>query len=498
MRLPKWSVVASGILLSLVVFPPLVALVIRAFCQGTESTQAIQGFAGSRQLMLLGRSLFISLMVAGLGTFLGILVGYVIAMQPRLQQRPLLVIMLIPLLIPPFIHALSWIMCFELFGRSFHGIFSTIAVQSLAFFPLAGLLTWAGLTQMCGTTTDAALLARSKMAVFWRIELPLIRPYLLTGFLLIALFSFSDYGVPSLFRVNTYPVVVFAQFAAYYDVGGAVAASWPYLLLPLAALLVWRASVSDRLFESHGLRREQPIRIGSCRARTWWSLLFVVLVGAGGVFPSAMQVMRAGGWQTYAAAWRTAHTQIGTSLLVAAAVATILILLSTMIVWGGRESGKTSRIFQEYVSLLPIAIPGTLFGVGMILLWNRPSTSLVHGTVLALCLLYVAMFIPFAVRSMMAGFQSIGKNLLDAAKLTDAPAGAKLIRIIGPMLAPSALVGWVLCFVLSLRELTGTLLVTPPGVETLGVRIYSLYHYGAGNLVAALSVFMISSMFFSF
>jgi ABC-type spermidine/putrescine transport system permease subunit II len=51
-----------------------------------------------------------------------------------------------------------------------------------------------------------------------------------------------------------------------------------------------------------------------------------------------------------------------------------------------------------------------------------------------------------------------------------------------------------LCFILSFRELTGTLLVTPPGVETLGVRIYSLYHYGAGQLVAALSVFMVAGM----
>jgi len=52
-------------------------------------------------------------------------------------------------------------------------------------------------------------------------------------------------------------------------------------------------------------------------------------------------------------------------------------------------------------------------------------------------------------------------------------------------------VGWTLGFVLSLHELTGTLLVTPPGIETLSVRIYSLYHYGAGNMVAALSLFLI-------
>ena len=35
--------------------------------------------------------------------------------------------------------------------------------------------------------------------------------------------------------------------------------------------------------------------------------------------------------------------------------------------------------------------------------------------------------------------------------------------------------------------------MSPPGTETLAVRIYSLYHYGAGKLVAALSLVLVGT-----
>ena len=490
MRRPNWSTILSCTLLGGVVLPPLIALALHSLSEAASDSPSVAAFAGMRPLVLLGRSLMLATAVGGVGASLGLLAGYAVAVQQEGRQRALLLLLLLPLLIPPFIHALSWIMFADLAGQTCHGMAPTVAVLGLAFFPLAGLLTWAGMIRT-RPATEAAILAQSRFRAFWHVQFPLLRPYLLTGFLVIALFSFSDYAVPSLFRVNTYPVTVFAQFAAYYDVRGAVAASWPYFLLPLAALAAWNACVGARIFETIGGRHSGSAYAGGARHTFAWAIILGVLLVLAAAFPIGMQLVRAGGMQTYARAWQTAQRQIVTSVSLAATAATVTVAISVMAASGFRRSRGGCHAFLDYVSLLPVAIPGTLFGIGMIVLWNRPGTRMVYGTIVVVCLLYVARFIPFAFRSLVAGLQSLNTNLFDVADLTDTPASTGFVRITLPLLAPFALVGWVLCFILSLRELTGTLLVTPPGVETLGVRIYSLYHYGAGKLVAALSVFMV-------
>lgn len=489
MKRPNWSTITSCTLLGVVVLSPLVALVVRGLSQAPADSGA--AFTGARQFLLLGRSVFLAVAVGGMGSMLGLVAGYAVASQRQKWQRPLLLLMLLPLLIPPFIHALSWIMCADAVGRSVHGMIPVITILSLAYFPLAGLLTWVGLSKTQGLV-ESAVLARSRWNTFWAIELPLIRPYLFTAFLLIGLFSFSDYGVPSLLRVNTYPVAVFAQFAAYYDVRGAVMASWPYVVIPLVALGAWEIRIGQRVTETVGQRHFRTAGAFSRAQRQIFGVCFVGIVGVVGVFPIAAQIMRAGAPATYIEAWHTAFPQIMASIALAAAAATLLLVVAAAALPGFRSSRGASRGLLNYLSLLPIAIPGTIFGIGMIFLWNRPETEWIYGSVAVICLLYCARFIPFALRSLVAGVHSVGEELFDAARLTDAGAFSRFSRILLPLLAPSAVVGWALCFILSLRELAGTLLVAPPGVETVGVRIYSLYHYGATKLVAALSVFMIT------
>ena len=47
---------------------------------------------------------------------------------------------------------------------------------------------------------------------------------------------------------------------------------------------------------------------------------------------------------------------------------------------------------------------------------------------------------------------------------------------------------WLVVFVFSLGEFGVSLLVVPPGQATLPIRVYNLMHYGATDIVAALSL----------
>jgi iron(III) transport system permease protein len=378
-------------------------------------------------------------------------------------------------------------------GLTIHGFWTAAAVLGLSFWPIAALLAWAGLKQSEGSLIEAACLGPSRILGFWRVELGLIRPHLSTGFLLVFLFSFSDYGVPSLFRVNTYPVFVFSQFAAFYDLRSGVVASWPYLLLPLAAIWIWRQRAGTRLFEVLGKGGDSNHRVLCRNAQQCWLIVYAGILSVSLVLPLLALLRTAGPLATYVTAWKTAQAQITASLLIAAVSATLMVASGFFLAVGIRWGRGRTRAFFDYASLLPVALPGTLFGMAMIFLWNRPQTQFIYGTTAVVLLLYLARFLPFAVRTQVVGLSQIGTSLLDAARLADRPASSTIWRIMLPLLSPAMIVGWCLGFMFSLHELAGTLLVIPPGLETLTVRIYSLYHYGAGQLVAALSLFLVAA-----
>ncbi|MBT7068037.1 MAG: iron ABC transporter permease [Verrucomicrobia bacterium] len=450
---------------------------------------------GARQFVLLGRSLLVAILSGALSTALGVAVGYAISLEARDRQQAAVLIMLLPLLIPPFVHSLALIMLCDRFGVACHGLLPTVGVLGISFFPLAGLLTWAGRRRAAPNQSEAGLIACGPIRTFVSIDLAALRPQLVTSFLLISLFSFSDYAVPSLFRVITYPVHVFSQFAVHYDVQRAAISTWPYLLLPILATSIWKLMLGGRGFtggasEATASRR----RIKTRSARMVYGLAISVPVG----IPVIGLALTAGAPGNYLAAWSGGARQMLYSLLLAVVSATVITILALPRVLSPKPQSGRLKATSDFLSLVPIALPGTIFGLGIILLWNRPATTWIYGSSVALGLLYAARFLPFGIRPLVIGRGQVQPGVLDMVRLSDAGRWVTAGRILLPLLSPSILVGWVLCFVLVLRELTGTLLVIPPGQETLAVRIYSLYHYGAGAAVAALSLLLLCVSAFVF
>ncbi len=477
-----------------VVWLPLLPLLWSVFSGGASGNgRVIADLGDVHRLGILGRSLLIALCAATAGTLFGLVPGYAALCEQGHRRSVLVLAMAFPLLIPPFVHALSWIALFDWFGVSLSGFWPTVLILALCFSPVAALLTFAGLLNVQGSMSDAAFLARPPLAVFRRIHVRLIEPHLWTAFLLIALFSLSDYGVPSLLRVNTYPVVVFSEFAAYYDLRGAIMSAWPYFVLPAVALMLWRCRVERRLFETVQGQSELAGPRGPIAGSPFWRMGFVVFFTFAALLPIASLVVTAGGASSYVSAWRTTDTQLLRSLGFAVLSASVMTMIAIVVSSGLRASSKVPRLIQDYTSLLPIGVPGTLYGVGLIALWNHPGTAAVYGSAVMLVFLYLSRFSPFAIRALLVGHEQIGRDILDAARLSEASNARIVRRIVLPLVAPSAVAGWCLCTVLCLRELSGTLLVSPPGAETLAVRIYSLYHYGAGRLVAALSLILVGT-----
>ncbi len=141
--------------------------------------------------------------------------------------------------------------------------------------------------------------------------------------------------------------------------------------------------------------------------------------------------------------------------------------------------------------MLPYMVPGTILGLGLILLWNKPGLG-VYGTPLIIMIGYFARFSPLATKAVESNISQISFTLEEAALVSGASWGKSLWRIIIPLVKPGLLVAWMLVFVLCMGELSTTIMVYPPGYSTLPLSIFTLQHDGPPSLVAALSITLVA------
>jgi iron(III) transport system permease protein len=140
-----------------------------------------------------------------------------------------------------------------------------------------------------------------------------------------------------------------------------------------------------------------------------------------------------------------------------------------------------------------LAVPAPLWGVWTIELLNHPPesplaplTMLYDHTLLAPVLVQLARALPLAMLWMGSQLATIPQDLLDASRSEAANWGAQLVRIALPMRLPGVLMAAALSLVIAVGELSATILVLPPGVTTVSVRVFQLIHYGVDDRVAAL------------
>jgi iron(III) transport system permease protein len=91
-------------------------------------------------------------------------------------------------------------------------------------------------------------------------------------------------------------------------------------------------------------------------------------------------------------------------------------------------------------------------------------------------------------------FTSVPQDLLEAARSEGAGPLAQWLRIALPLRLPGLAAAAGIALVLAISELSATLLVLPPGVTTISVRIFQLLHYGVDDRVAALALSVFAVM----
>ena len=144
----------------------------------------------------------------------------------------------------------------------------------------------------------------------------------------------------------------------------------------------------------------------------------------------------------------------------------------------------------EALAILPLAVPGVLLGIGTIALWSRPSTADFYAGGGLVVLLLIGRYLAFPVLVSSGAVASLDPSLEEAGSLAGARPARRLVSLVAPSLFPSLVGGWVLVFVLSVRELDAAILV-PAANDLVMYRVFNQVHFGRSDFVAALALIVV-------
>lgn len=539
-----------------VAFGPLAGALWAALAEATGSSatgvSALEVFS-PRRLELLARSVAFSAGVAVSATALGVAAGLGWLAHWPAGARRAQVWLLASVALPPTVPALAFSRAAGALAAA-TGVptigqtWCAAAAQGAALFPFCTGLAILALGRCDPLLLDAARVQASPWRVLGRVALPLARPTLAAGAMLVFLLSLLDYTMPSIFGVNVYALEIFVVFSATHRLGDAL-----WLALPLAALalavVAWGIGVPRQLAQQavpgsrslHGLDTApappsdasaasaasdaSPARgAGAAAPAVASASPFAGLLQALPTPVSAALVLAA---LASAVAWAAPVLALGEALArpeylmrtlqhsgaelvftawtsAAAALGAVLLALVPALtlafgdgggpgpVAGAAAARQWSARATWALVLLPYVVPPALTGIGLIGLWRPWGTWGLYGTAGLQVAAELARFTPIAVVVLAAAMQRLDPVLLEAALVGATSMRRALSGVMLPLISPGLGVAAALSFVLSLGEIGASLLVAPAGSATLSMKTYNYLHYGGSAAAGGLCLMLLA------
>jgi iron(III) transport system permease protein len=518
-------VVAAATLMLLVVLP-LASLIVGSVVDGGRPTleHFREALRGRLYVQALWNSLVLGAWTAALSVAIGLPLAWAVSRTNVPGKRFLHFTAVISYLTPPFLTAIAFVNLFgpnaglvNRFVRDVLGApaltFNVFSMAGLVLvtvphtFPFVYLLAASALESVDASMEESAQILGARR---WRtaaaVTLPLVAPAVLSGALVafvnaIALFgSQAIVGLPG--RVFTLPTRIYALFDYPPQYGLASALSLIFVAITVAALYLQRRYLARRSYVTLGGKGSRPrlVDLGAARfaVLAFGVAVFVIAVAAPYLTLLAVSVSKSWGltfWQNLTlqhyrfvlVEYDVTRRAIVNSLMLAAGAATLAVVLGSLVGWVDIRTTTPGRKLLDYVSLIPLGLPGIVVAVALIQFWLAMPVP-IYGTLLIILLAYTGRYVPLGVRSANAAFRQIDPSLEETARVTGAGWLRTFRSVTLPLARPGLFAGWLLVFVPALQELSASILLFSSGSITLAVAVYNLYETGALEPVAALAI----------
>lgn len=452
---------------------------------------------------------------------LGATLAWLVARTDIPGKRALRAMVFLIFVTPPYIGTLGWIqtlghsgwlnlLLMRAFGLArppieIYSLPGIAVVMGIYLFPLVFWATEGALQRLDPVyEEEAALAGAGKGKTFLSVVLPMILPALLASGLLVFMHSLSCFAVAAelgLPRRRYLLVTLVYSALAHYDVEGACALSSLLLLLSGGAFLLRWSLLRTADIEARAAGgRTRAMELGALRVPAGILALGSVAVVASIPLLSLLgtSVLRAWGLPLGAKNLTLANylrlfrdplvaRAIRNSLIFAGLAASISAAFALGIGYLAERTGLRGRRALESVAAFPLAVPGPVLALAFILAFSRAPLSL-YNTPWIIILAYIVAFFPTALLTASGGLRTVEAELEEAAWTMGASRLQGLRKVLLPLLGKEVLAGWVLVFLMALREIPLSLMLHTRGTETIGVVLFSFRDTLGVETAAALAV----------
>lgn len=423
--------------------------------------------------------------------------------------------MLLPLLVPPFVSALSWARAYgpgglldDLMGWAVPSVFGpvgVVVVMAVNVMPVSYLLSMSALATRSTPELERAgrVSGSSAWGAFRTISLPLLGRAIIGSSALIFVLAINAFGVPAVLGIPSGFRTITTRI--YQDLAFSSAPASFARAVILASILIMIALVVVGIAEqmTGGLKSlirpatpAEPVRSPSRRGWIGTVSLTLYLV-ISSIVPLVSLVLsavvKAVGLAPTPNNWTSANfaealsprsgAAAGRTLLLAILAATIVLALGGLLVWAAR--GRFSRWLGTGV-LATFAVPGSTLAVGILLAYG----GWLRDTMLLILIAYLAKFWAIGHRTLAGSADSVPIDLRHAARISGADPGTGFRTVLLPIMRPAIASAWIVVSLFAAHELTMSSLLYGPGTDTLAVVVLNLQQLGDTTVTSALAVML--------
>ena len=479
------------------------------------------------------QALIYSLIIAGMSTIGSTIVGtffaWLVTRTDMPHKRFMKSMFLVPFMLPSFIGAMAWKMLlspnagfinrFFMDNLGFDGpifnlysYYGISAVEVMYLFPFVFIQVCGALERMDPTLEESARISGAGLFTITRkITIPLVLPSILSGALLIMLYSMAHFGTVAVLGIENgiynIPVLIYERIhqsgGSFESIRtGTVLAT---VLVISAACIIWaqRKILGSGHYQIIGGKSFRPMEL-KLRGLKYPLMFFCFAYIAFTIVLPTVVIFLVGGLSTYGLSFTPENLSLDNfkfilfeydvtrdaifnSVTLGLTAAIITMFAGVMISYVIVKMDVKGKGILEFLGMLPFSVPGSVIALGVILAWSGQFGINLYNTVWIILVAYIARYMAFSLKANSAALEQVHDSLVEASRACGATMWQSLKDIVLPLVKPGMFAAFFLIFLPSLRELTVSIMLYAPTTRTIGVAIYTLNEDGETVISCALA-----------
>ncbi|MCR4908261.1 MAG: iron ABC transporter permease [Lachnospiraceae bacterium] len=470
-------------------------------------------------------TLKVGFLVGIASALIGLLFAYVevyVKLQTKMMGGLFRVVSMLPVVSPPFVLSLSMIMLFgkagivtryilHIYDNSVYGFWGIAIVQTLTFFPVCYMMLRGLLKNIDPSLEEAARdMGASRLRVFLTVTLPLILPGLGNAFLVTFIESIADFANPMIIggSFDTLATTIYLQITGAYDKEGASAMAVALLFITLVMFIVQKyyleakstATLSGKASRARMLITDKSVTRPLsflCSLLAIFVILMYICVPFGALFKTwGYDFHLTTKWFVQVFKRYKGFKAFKDSFVLSLIASPITALLSMIISYLVVKKTFKAKGFIEAVSMLAMAVPGTVLGIGYIRgfsagVFRTGFLQGLYGTGAILVIVFIVRSLPTGTRSGISALRQIDKSIEESAYDMGAGSFHVFMTVTLPLIKDSFLSGLVTAFVRSITAISAIILLVTPQFLLITVQINEFAEKGAYGIACAFATILI-------